>query len=149
MTTMNSDATLPRLPFSAISEAEATPCRGKQRVLLVLDGQRLTVELQMLALKRCVHLANRLDILLVNSPQAATFLLGGLLLRLEHSGIDYCLASAEGEPGVEAARYLQRFRSIELVIVDGPSTLEKCRRLTQPEPGKRVRRIISLSEPMV
>ncbi len=149
MSAMNSDATLPRLPFSAASEGEATRGLRKQRVLLVLDGQNLTAELQMAALKRSVQWANRLDILLVNSPKSATFLLGGLLLRLEHSGIDYRLTSTEGDPGNEAARYLQRFRGIELVIVDAPSTLKQCLHMRQPGSDGRDCHIISLSEPEV
>lgn len=146
---MNSDATLQRLSFSEASEAEASHSPGKQRALLVLDGRRLTVALQMAALKCCVQWAHRLDILLVNAPKAATFMLGGLLLRLEHSGIDYRLISAEGDPGNEATRYLQRNLGIELIVVDGPSTLEQCRLMPQSGSDGRDCRIISLSEPQV
>ena len=147
MSAMNPEATLPRLSSSTASAAETSRVRGKQRVLLVLDGRSLTLELQKAALKYGVQWANRLDILLVNSPQAATFLLGGLLLRLEHCGIDYRLTCAEGDPGNEAARYLHRFRGIELVIVDSHSALDQCRRMHQPPPGSKGCRFICLSEP--
>jgi hypothetical protein len=147
MSARNSEATLSCLSFAVPPEAEASRAHQKKRVLLVLDGQRLTVELQMAALKLCVQWAHRLDILLVNSPKPATFLLGGLLLRLEHSGIDYRLISAEGELGNEATRHLQRNRGIELIVVDGP--LEQCRQITRSGTDGRYCRIISLSEPEV
>ena len=91
---------------------------AKLRVLLALDGQKLTPELQVVALKCCVHWTRRLDILLVNPPKAPTFLLGGLLLRLEHSGVDYRLESCENEYGKAVSSYLQRFPNVGLVIAN-------------------------------
>jgi len=119
----------------------------KLRVLLALDGQQLTRELQIVALKCCVHWTRRLDILLINPPQAPTFLLGGLLLRLEHSGIDYRLDSREGEYGQEVTRYLQRYAGIGLVIVNALPALEHYVSLHQPELDRKSARFISLAEP--
>lgn len=91
---------------------------SKSGVLLALDGRHLTLEIQTAALKQCVQLTDRLDILLVNPTKAPTLMLGSLLLRLEHSGIDYRLASAVGNLGVEIVDYLLRFRGITLVVTD-------------------------------
>ena len=98
---------------------------GKCRVLLALDGQRLTPAVLAAAVRECAQVTDRLDILLVNPPKAPTYLLGGLLLRLEHSGIDYRLASSEGSLDAEISRYLQRFQGITLVIVDHLPSLER------------------------
>lgn len=96
----------------------------KFRVLLALDGSRLTPLLLASAVNRCVHLADRLDILLVNPPKAPTSLLRVLLLRLEHSGIDYRLASTDGDFSVQVETYLQRFLGITLVLVDDLPALQ-------------------------
>jgi len=121
-----------RLPLSLASapqrevEESAACANKKYRVLLALDGRHVTAELQLAALKCCIQFSNRLDILLLNPPKPPTFLLGSLLLRLEHSGIDYRMTSGEGDLGAEVLRYLQRFQSIDLVIVDSMSALERC-----------------------
>lgn len=94
------------------------------RVLLALDGRCLTPSLLARALAHCVPLTDRLDILLVNSPKAPTSLLAGLLLRLEHSGIDYRLTSSEGDLGEQVLHYLNRFLGISLVLVDRLNPLE-------------------------
>ena len=99
---------------------------NKYHVLLAVDGRHLSSELQRDAMKRCIQFSFRLDILLLNSPKSPTFLLAGLLLRLEHSGIDYRLTSGEGDIGAEVMSYLQRFQNISLVIVDTPPALERC-----------------------
>lgn len=97
----------------------------KFRVLLALDGNHFNQPLLSAALARCIPMTDRLDILLVNSPKAPTSLLSGLLLRLEHSGIDYRLASSEGEFGEQVLDYLKRFMGITLVLVDNLRPLEK------------------------
>lgn len=130
-------AVQPKIPFAY----------AKQRALLALDGQRLTQDRQLAALKHCVQSSSRLDILLVNPPKAPTFLLAGLLLRLEHSGIDYRLTSAEGDFGDEIVRYLHRFQGIGLVIVDCLPPLERFLDLNQHGPCRKGRRFIGLSEP--
>jgi hypothetical protein len=99
--------------------------RHKDRVLLALDGGRLAPGVSTAALAACVRLADRLDILLVNPPKAATSLLCGLLLRLEHSGIDYRLASVEGELADEVLSYLNRYHGIATVLVDTLAPLER------------------------
>lgn len=98
---------------------------GKCRVLLALDGRQLTQDTLTTALMRCVELTDRLDILLVNSPKAPTSLLRSLLLRLEHSGIDYRLASTEGDLGEQVLHYVQRFLGITYVIVDHMTSLQQ------------------------
>ncbi len=103
----------PRLPYSRF------------QVLLALDGNHLTPLLLSAALTHCVPLTDRLDILLVNPPKAPTSLLSVMLLRLEHSGIDYRLASTEGELGEQILEYLNRFLGITTVLVDRLTPLEQ------------------------
>lgn len=88
------------------------------RVLLALDGQELNRDLLDRALECCVKLTERLDVLLVRPPKAPTFLLGGLLMRLERHGVDYRLTSAEGTLGDEVLGYLRRFQGIRTVVLD-------------------------------
>jgi len=145
------------LQFSNFARSEAEPMaktdalpqaltmHKKCRVLLAVDGRHLSAEFQLDALKCCVQFCNRLDILLLNSPKSPTFLLAGLLLRLEHSGIDYRLTSSEGDLGAEVIRYLQRFQSIGLVIVDGPPALELCLQVQRQAAHRKACRYISLS----
>jgi hypothetical protein len=96
----------------------------ESRVLLAFEGGRLAPMLLAAALARCIQL-DHLDILLVNPPKAATTLLRDLLLRLEHSGIDYRLASTEGDLGEQVLHHLRRFRGITLVLVDRLAVLEQ------------------------
>jgi hypothetical protein len=111
------------LPLAAT--APARTARHKLRVLLALDGTRLTPALLMGALAQCARLTDRMDILLVNSPKAPTSLLCGLLLKLEHAGIDYRLDSSEGDLGQQILRYLHRFKGISLILVDSLAPLEQ------------------------
>jgi len=116
------------LPAHGVLPAERQKTRtpyAKFRVLLALDGSRLTPLLLTTALARCVQLTDRLDILLVNPPKAPTSMLRGLLLRLEHSGIDYRLASTEGDLGEHVLNYLNRFMGITQVLVDSLPSLEQ------------------------
>lgn len=93
---------------------------ASRRVLLALDGCALSRELLEAALRRCVHLTSRLDILVVNPPRAPASLLAVLLLKLEHSGVDYRLASAHGDLGGEIARYLRRYGEATSVVTAKP-----------------------------
>jgi hypothetical protein len=68
-----------------------------------------------------------------------------LLLRLEHSGIDYRMTSGEGDLAAEVLRYLQRFQSIDLVIVDSLSALEQCLEFQWLALNQKAHRFISLS----
>ena len=93
--------------------------RRHARALLVLDGPALGRSLPADVLRHCVQLSPRLDILLINPPRETTSLLAVLLLRLEHSGIDYRIASAHGEIGEEILSYLSRHRGISaLALID-------------------------------
>ena len=87
------------------------------RLLLALDGQTLNRAVLDNVLRACVPHAPRLDILLLNPPREPTSLLSMLLLRLEHSGVDYRVASAHGDSGEEIVRYLGRHRGIDTVAV--------------------------------
>lgn len=120
---MNNAATL--WMRSHAKQGMASPARGPQRVLLALEGRRLSRELLTAALKQCIPLTDRLDILLVNPPKEPTTLLGSLLLRLEHSGIDYRLASTDGSLVEEVTRYLHRFQGVTVVLVDSMQPLEE------------------------
>lgn len=103
----------PRLPYP------------KFRMLLALDGAGLNRAVLSAALPCCLRLSDRVDILVVNSPKATTFLLGGLLPQLERYGVDYRLTSTEGAPGDEVVRYLRRFQGIKTVVVDSLRHWEK------------------------
>lgn len=96
-----------------------------QRVLLALDGRALSRPLLTAALKQSIRLTDRLDILLLNPAKEPTSLLGSLLLRLEHSGIDYRLASMEGNLAEEVERYLHRFPGVSVVLVGSLQPLEE------------------------
>jgi hypothetical protein len=93
------------------------------RVLLALDGRALGRELLATVLRRCAHLCPRLDILLVNPPREPTSILAVLLLQLEHSGVEYRVASAQGDMGEEILRYLGRHRGITAVALADPGQL--------------------------
>jgi hypothetical protein len=117
------------------------------RALLALDGTHLSPTLLHTAAKRSVQLAERIDILLVNPPKAPTSLLWGLLVHLEHSGVDYRLASTEGDLGEQIMIYLHRFLGINLVLVDGVIPLEQ--KLGQEMAQLRAKgyRFVPISEP--
>ena len=137
------------LPLASAPQREAeekAACANKKyRVLLALDGRHVTAELQLAALKCCVQFSNRLDILLLNPPKPPTSLLSGLLLRLEHSGIDYRMTSGEGNLAAEVLRYLKRFQSIDLVIVDSLLALQRCLDAQRMAPYPDEQRSISLT----
>jgi hypothetical protein len=97
--------------------------RPHTRVLLALDGCALGRELLATVLRRCVHLCPRLDILLINPPREPTSVLAVLLLQLEHSGVDYRVASVRGDMGEEILRYLSRYRGITAVAIAHPEQL--------------------------
>ena len=96
-----------------------SPSFATRLVLLALDGCALSRELLEVALRRCVHLTSRLDILVVNPPKAPASLLAVLLLKLEHSGVDYRLAGVHGDLAGEVARYLRRYRGVTTVLAEG------------------------------
>lgn len=109
-----------RLPMSLRKVQTVHP---KPRVLLALDGNSITQMLLETALRCCVQLTDRLDILLVNPPATPIARLNGLLIRLEHSGIDYRLASTDGVMADEVNSYLRRFLGITIVVIDNLSSL--------------------------
>lgn len=94
-----------------------------RRILLALDGSGLSRELLSQALQLCVPLRPRLDILLVNPPRETTSCLAMLLLRLEHSGIDYRIATGSGDLGQEVLHYLNRYHGVTTVALAGADQL--------------------------
>lgn len=110
----------------APGKTKMPPLAGKpQRVLLALDGRALSKPLLAAALRQSIRLTDRIDILLLNPPKEPTTLLASLLLRLEHSGIDYRLASMEGSLEEEIERYLHRFQGVSVVLVGSSQPLEE------------------------
>ncbi len=106
--------------------------RYHQRILLALDGRALARELPAVVVRHCVHLCPRLDILLINPPREPTSILAVLLLRLEHSGVDYRMASCHGDPGAEILRYLARYPGIPAVALTDPAQIDaESRRLIE------------------
>ena len=91
--------------------------RAKSRSLLALDGAHLTPEVLSAAESRCLQVADRVDILLVNPLKEPTALLHGLLEHLEWAGVDYRLTSASGNLGDQVASYLRRFLGITVIMV--------------------------------
>jgi hypothetical protein len=109
-----------------------TSSRHHQRILLALDGRALARELPATVVRHCVHLCPRLDILLINPPRESTSILAVLLLRLEHSGVDYRMASSHGPMGEEILRYLARYPGIPAVaLVDLAQLDAESRRLIE------------------
>lgn len=100
-----------------IGSPTATTPPAKHRGLIALDGAKLTPALLNAALAKCARLANRVDILLVNSTKAPTYALHNLLIGLEREGIDYRLASGNGALGDELTSYVRRFLGISLIMV--------------------------------
>ena len=88
------------------------------RGLLVLDGDTLTPEVQRAAEACCERLVDRIDILLVNPPEAPVSRLHEMLFKLERAGIDYRLTCTRGRLVEQVAHYLKRFLGIRTVIVD-------------------------------
>ena len=85
-------------------------------MLLALDGRCLDRPALPAALKLCR--GKRLDILLVNPPRPATWMLGRFLQQLEEENVDYRLTSMEGELADELPKYVHRFRSIAIILLD-------------------------------
>lgn len=135
-----------RMTLPSTRQRTQTPY-AKFRVLLALDGAHLTPEVLSAALARCVPLTDRLDILLVNPPTAPASQLRGLLLKLEHSGIDYRLASTDGNLGDQVMNYLRRFLGITMVIVDTLPPLEQALGPAMAELIRQGYRFIDLANP--
>lgn len=88
-------------------------CRG----LLALDGENLSLDQLKAAQTKCLQVADRVDILLVNPPRMATSMLSELLIMLEKTGIDYRLTFSEGSLADQINHYIKRFLGIRLIIV--------------------------------
>lgn len=91
---------------------------GNGGLLLALDGRCMDKAAFPHALQLCKRHGGRLDILLLNPPKPATFLLAHFLQQLEAAGIDYRLSSGEGNLANELPLYLHRFSYICCVVLD-------------------------------
>lgn len=88
-----------------------------RRVLLALEGRGVSRDVLNTAFAQCVRLTSRLDILVSSPPREPASLLGLLLVKLEHSGVDYRLLHAHGSLAEEVSRYLKRYTNRSTVIV--------------------------------
>jgi hypothetical protein len=96
---------------------QSLPTVDRHRSLIALDGSKLTPAMLSTAVAKCARFASRVDILLVNSAKAPTYVLHKLLIGLEHAGIDYRLASGSGALGDELTQYVRRFLGITMIMV--------------------------------
>lgn len=103
---------------AASARSPAKPAVPANGILLALDGRCLERPALPLALQLCRQRGKRLDILLLNPPRPATWMLGQFLQRLEEENVDYRLTSMEGELADELPRYVHRFRSISVILLD-------------------------------
>lgn len=108
------------------------------RVLIVLEGESLRREQLVLLPRWCVGCHARLDILLLNPPREPTSCLAMLLLKLEHGGIDYRLASSHGEMDEEVLRYLARHRGIGAIALADTTALGEAARERIAEKGMEI-----------
>lgn len=109
----------------AMDSAEASLPTHDYRGLLALDGQHLPAALLKRAQRLCAHLADKIDILLINPPPSPTSTLSELLISLENSGTDYEVTIVNGDFGDQVGRYLRRFLGIRLILMDANSLLER------------------------
>lgn len=97
--------------------------RSAKRVLLALDGLYIDRDALSEVFRVICTMSTRADILLINPPKEPTSCVAMLLLRLEHSGIDYRLTSHSGDFEEEVTRYLSRYQGITSVVVAGQRLL--------------------------
>lgn len=86
------------------------------RVLLALDGSRLTRDVLALALDRCSDLAKRIDVLLVKPTHEAISLVRDFLFHLNQRDIPCRLTLIGGHLAQEVARYMKRYPDISTVV---------------------------------
>lgn len=126
----SSGLAVPFQPAASKVRLHRHPVTGEQpgpqarfRSLLVLDGQNLSPELLKVAENKCVEVADRVDILLVNPQKPPASVLCELLIHLEQAGIDYRLTSATGRLSDQMVQYVRRFLGITLIMVAALQTL--------------------------
>jgi len=127
-----------------------TPRSARQRSLIALDGTKLSPTLLNAALEQCAKLASRVDILIINSTKAPTYVLHKLLIGLERQGIHYRLTSGSGTLGDELTSYVRRFLGISLIMVTTLPTLGvdwRAKATTLREQGYRITTLIDQSNP--
>ena len=129
------------------SRPQVQGVQARMRSLLALDGNNLTPEVLSAAVIHCRRLADRVDILLVNSPKAPTSLLHRLLVGLEQAGIDYRLTSVNGELGEQITHYLRRSTPIPLIMVAALPSLGRSWNVTVADLRYRGYRFSILSGP--
>lgn len=114
-------ATMPHRLDTGIATTPINPviqkARTKMRCLLALDAAALSPKVISMAEAKCVNGADRIDILLVNSPRAPEAVLHRLLISLEGMEVDYKITTGDGELGSHIAQYLRRHKGINQIMV--------------------------------
>jgi hypothetical protein len=95
------------------------------RVLLALDGFRLSLETLDAAYERCSTMSRRVDVLVANCNTEPTPLLQEFLDRLNQNGIEYRLTMAEYSLASQVLRYTKRFPGIRTVLTNNPGGLSR------------------------
>ena len=88
------------------------------RVLLALDGSRMTLETMDLAFERCQAMTRCIDILVVKLSSEPAALLRDFLNQLEQHDIEYRLTITEDSLASQVARHMKRFPGIKTVVTD-------------------------------
>ncbi|MEW6678133.1 MAG: hypothetical protein AB1421_09445 [Pseudomonadota bacterium] len=102
----------------------AKPRQARKRVLLALSSGKLAREVQQAAVRACVHFRTPVDILLTDVLSPDSRLPAPLMLRLEHSGLDYRFAQTEQNLSRAIRNYLARGRAPSTVIVTESKLLD-------------------------
>jgi hypothetical protein len=141
--------TSPRPRFGAGSNRVRTAdarqiSHSKCRSLLALDGERLSPDQLKEAQAKCLQVADRVDILLVNPTRPPTSMLCDLLIKLEESGIDYRLTAVSGKLSDHVSQYIRRFMGITLIMVATLPTLGDSWRIKVADLRHQGYRLISL-----
>jgi len=103
-----------------------TPSRQRslRRVLLALEGRDLNRKLQDAAVRICIDLRAPLDIMVTQTEEEGASLPALLMLRLEHSGMDYRFAQVNNPLSFQIRRYISRGKAPCTVIVSEAQRLD-------------------------
>lgn len=95
------------------------------RMLLALDGSRLSHETLAAAFERCHELGRRVDVLVANYCSEPTPMLQAFLDKLNQHGIEHRLTLAEYSLASQVARYTRRFPGVRTVVTDNLASLSR------------------------
>jgi hypothetical protein len=102
----------------------AKPRQARKRVLLALSSGKLARDTQQAAVRACVHFRTPVDILLTDVLSPDSRLPAPLMLRLEHSGLDYRFAQTEQSLPRAIRNYLSRGLAPCTIIVTDARLLD-------------------------